>query len=180
MPTNDASADSRAVADQISYGTGHSSLGTVLVACSGSGVCAVSIGSAVKELTDDLAIQFSGATLKQDDAKLAPDVKKIVDFIEKPVNTPHFPLDVRGTEFQRRVWDVLLRVPPGKTITYTALAKRIGEPNAVRAVASACAANALALAIPCHRVVRSDGTLAGYRWSIEIKRALLAREAMTA
>jgi AraC family transcriptional regulator of adaptative response/methylated-DNA-[protein]-cysteine methyltransferase len=165
-------------AETITYGIGQSSLGTVLVARSGAGVCAVSIGSASRELIDDLANQFSDASLAWDDAKLAKDIRKIVNFIDDPKSTPDFLIDARGTKFQRRVWDVLLRVPAGKTITYAALAARVGNPKAIRAVASACAANAIALAIPCHRVIRSDGTLSGYRWGIEVKRALLAREAM--
>lgn len=167
-----------ATAEKITYGIGQSSLGTVLVARSEAGVCAVSIGTASNELKNGLADQFSDAKLIRDDVTLARDVQKVVSFIDDPKNTPEFVLDVRGTEFQKRVWDVLLRVPTGKTITYAALAARIGEPNAVRAVASACAANAIALAIPCHRVIRSDGTLSGYRWGVEIKRALLAKEAM--
>ena len=165
-------------AETITYGIGQSSLGTVLVARGGAGVCAVSIGSASRELVDDLANQFSDASLAWDDAKLAKDIRKIVNFIDDPKSTPDFLIDVRGTEFQKRVWDVLLRVPAGKTITYAALAARVGNTKAIRAVASACAANAIALAIPCHRVIRSDGTLSGYRWGIEAKRALLAREAV--
>jgi AraC family transcriptional regulator of adaptative response/methylated-DNA-[protein]-cysteine methyltransferase len=167
-----------AAPETITYGIGQSSLGTVLVARSAAGVCAVSIGSASGELIDNLANQFSDASLAWDDAKLAKDIRKIVNFIDDPKSTPDFLIDVRGTEFQKRVWDVLLRVPAGKTITYAALAARVGNPKAIRAVASACAANAIALAIPCHRVIRSDGTLSGYRWGIEVKRALLAREAM--
>jgi O-6-methylguanine DNA methyltransferase len=165
-------------AETITYGIGQSSLGTVLVARSGPGACAVSIGSASRELVDDLANQFSEAGLAWDDAELAKDIRKIVNFIDDPKNPPDFLLDVRGTEFQKRVWAVLLRVPAGNTITYAALAARVGNPKAIRAVASACAANAIALAIPCHRVIRSDGTLSGYRWGIEAKRALLAREAV--
>jgi AraC family transcriptional regulator, regulatory protein of adaptative response / methylated-DNA-[protein]-cysteine methyltransferase len=159
-------------AETITHGIGQSRLGSVLVARSGAGVCAVSIGSASRELIDDLANQFSDASLAWDDAKLAKDIRKIVNFIDDPNSTLDFQIDVRGTKFQKRVWDALLRVPAGTTITYAALAARVGNPKAIRAVAGACAANAIALAIPCHRVIRSDGTLSGYRWGIEVKRAL--------
>src|SRR5262249_59502829 len=98
-------------------------------------------------------------------------------FIENPEAGLHLDLDIYGTPFQRRVWDALCAIPSGRTVTYSALAHRIGEPDAVRAVANACAANALALAIPCHRVIRSDGTISGYGWGVERKRALIAREA---
>jgi AraC family transcriptional regulator of adaptative response/methylated-DNA-[protein]-cysteine methyltransferase len=162
----------KASAEKITYGIGQSSLGTVLVARSGAGVCVVSIGSASAELKSDLAEQFPSATLVRDDAGLAKDVERVVSFIEDPANEPDFVLDVRGTEFQKRVWDVLLSVPGGKTITYAALAARVGAPKAIRAVANACAANAIALAIPCHRVIRKDGTLSA------TARAILAREAM--
>jgi O-6-methylguanine DNA methyltransferase len=168
----------KASAEKITYGIGQSSLGVVLVARAGAGVCAVSIGSASAELKSELAEQFPSATLVHDDAGLAKDVEKVVNFTEDPANEPDFVLDVRGTEFQKRVRNILLSVPAGKTITYAALAARVGEPKAIRAVANACAANAIALAIPCHRVIRKDGALSGYRWGIETKRALLAREAM--
>jgi methylated-DNA-[protein]-cysteine S-methyltransferase/AraC family transcriptional regulator of adaptative response/methylated-DNA-[protein]-cysteine methyltransferase len=112
-----------------------------------------------------------------DDRKVNSDLQKILRFIEKPARGLDLELNIHGTPFQRRVWDVLCGIPAGRTVTYAALACRLGRPRAVRAVASACAANAIALAIPCHRVIRSDGTLSGYRWSVERKRALLAREA---
>ena len=171
--TSQADAPSRPIA----FATSKSSLGTVLVARSARGVCAILIGSQAGELTADLAAQFPDSALAQNDEKLAGDLEKILRFIETPAGGLDLELDIRGTPFQRRVWDALCAIPSGRTVTYAALARRIGEPGSARAVANACAANAIALVIPCHRVVRSDGTLSGYRWGEERKRALLAREA---
>jgi AraC family transcriptional regulator, regulatory protein of adaptative response / methylated-DNA-[protein]-cysteine methyltransferase len=162
---------------EIAFATGKSTLGTVLVARSARGVCAILIGSKARELTADLAARFPENTLVQDDRKLDGDRRKILRFIENPAAGLDLELDIYGTAFQRRVWDALCGIPAGRTVTYAALANRIGEPGSARAVANACAANAIALAIPCHRVVRRDGTLCGYRWGVERKRALLAREA---
>jgi len=166
--------------EKIDYATGQSALGTVLVARSLSrdGVCAVLIGSGSKELKDDLAIQFNKSKLTQDDRKLGNDLQKVIRFIAARTRSLDLTLDMRGTHFQQRVWTALCGVPSGSTITYAALAARIGEPKAVRAVANACAANAIALAIPCHRVIRKDGTFSGYRWGEERKRMLIAREAL--
>jgi AraC family transcriptional regulator of adaptative response/methylated-DNA-[protein]-cysteine methyltransferase len=113
----------------------------------------------------------------RDGMSLRADLDKILTFIETPAKGLDLPLDIRGTPFQRRVWDTLLAIRVGYKITYAALASRVGEPGAIRAVANACAANAIALAIPCHRVVSSDGALAGYRWGVERKRFMLEREA---
>jgi len=162
---------------KIAFATATSPLGIVLVARSTHGVCAVLIGSETGELTADLAARFPANTLVRDDRKLDSDLEKILRFIETPAGGFDLELDVHGTPFQRRVWDALRGIPAGHTVTYAALACRIGEPGAARAVANACAANAIALAIPCHRVIRSDGTLSGYRWGIERKRALLEQEA---
>jgi methylated-DNA-[protein]-cysteine S-methyltransferase/AraC family transcriptional regulator of adaptative response/methylated-DNA-[protein]-cysteine methyltransferase len=162
---------------EIAFATGASALGIVLVARSARGVCAILIGSEAGELTADLAARFPENALVQDDRKLDGDLQKIRRFIDSPAAGLDLELDVYGTPFQRRVWDALCAIPSGRTVTYAALASRIGEPGSARAVANACAANALALAIPCHRVVRRDGTLSGYRWGVERKRALLAREA---
>ena len=164
--------------EKIDYATGQSVLGTVLVARSGDGVCAIIIGSDSKELKDDLAIRFNKSGLTQNDQKLRDDLQKVIRFIEAPTRSLDLTLDIRGTHFQKRVWTALCAVPTGSTITYAALAARIGEPKAVRAVANACAANAIALAIPCHRVIRKDGTFSGYRWGEERKRSLIAREAL--
>jgi O-6-methylguanine DNA methyltransferase len=162
----------------VAFATSKSTLGIVLVARSARGVCAILIGSEAGELIADLAAQLPENTLVSDDQKLDGDLEKILRFIENPSASLDLgKLDIYGTPFQRRVWDALCAIPSGRTVTYAALARRIGEPDAVRAVANACAANAIALAIPCHRVVRSDGTISGYRWGVERKHALLAREA---
>jgi len=161
----------------IAFAAGTSVLGAVLAARSAHGICAVLIGSEAEELTADLAERFPKNTIVRDDRKLEGDIEKILRFIETPARGLDLELDVHGTPFQRRVWDALCGIPAGRTVTYAALACRIGEPGAARAVANACAANAIALAIPCHRVIRSDGTISGYRWGVERKRALLAREA---
>jgi O-6-methylguanine DNA methyltransferase len=168
-----------AAAEEIAFSIGESALGVVLVARSADGVCAILIGSEAAELESDLARRFTDSKLVRNDRKLSNDLQKILRFIEAPSEGLNLSLDIRGTPFQQRVWDELLRIPPGSIVTYGALANRIGEPGAVRAVANACAANAIALAIPCHRVVRSNGALSGYRWGVERKRALLAKEALT-
>lgn len=162
---------------EIVFATGTSTLGTVLVARSARGVCAILIGSENGELVADLAARFPQNRLVPDQRRAEGDLEKILRFIENPRARLDLDLDIHGTPFQRRVWDALCAIPSGRTVTYAALARRIGEPDSVRAVANACAANAIALAIPCHRVVRSDGTLSGYRWGVERKRVLLAREA---
>jgi AraC family transcriptional regulator, regulatory protein of adaptative response / methylated-DNA-[protein]-cysteine methyltransferase len=162
--------------DEITFASGATELGTVLIARSSVGVCSIIMGSDGDELSNDLAERFPESRLVRDDAKLADDMHQVRRFIETPAVGLDLAFDVRGTPLQRRVWTVLLGVPAGSTITYAALASRIGERDAVRAVARACATNALALGIPCHRVIRSDGTLSGYRWGVERKRALLARE----
>jgi O-6-methylguanine DNA methyltransferase len=162
---------------EIAFTTGQTALGTLLVARSARGICAILIGSGAGELTADLAERFPGNPLVRNDRKLEGDLEKILRFIETPTRGLDLDLDIHGTRFQRRVWDALCGIRAGCTVTYAALARRIGEPGSVRAVANACAANALALAIPCHRVIRSDGTLSGYRWGVERKRALIAREA---
>jgi AraC family transcriptional regulator, regulatory protein of adaptative response / methylated-DNA-[protein]-cysteine methyltransferase len=168
-----------AAAEEIAFSIGESALGVVLVARSADGVCAILIGSEAAELESDLARRFIDSKLVRNDRKLSNDLQKILRFIEAPSEGLNLSLDIRGTPFQLRVWEESLRIPPGSIVTYGALANRIGEPGAVRAVANACAANAIALAIPCHRVVRSNGALSGYRWGVERKRALLAKEALT-
>ena len=162
--------------EEIAFATGETELGTFLIARSSVGVCSIIMGSDGDELSNDLAERFPESRLVRDNAKLADDLHQVQRFIKTPAVGLDLAFDVRGTPFQRRVWTVLLGVPAGATITYAALASRIGERDAVRAVAGACAANAIALGIPCHRVIRSDGTLSGYRWGVERKRALLARE----
>jgi AraC family transcriptional regulator, regulatory protein of adaptative response / methylated-DNA-[protein]-cysteine methyltransferase len=161
----------------IRFATGESSLGLILVAKSGRGVCAIFPGDDAEAMARELRDRFPQAQLIQDQAGLADLVAQVVDLVATPAGGLDLPLDLRGTEFQQRVWQALREIPAGVTASYGAIARRIGEPKAVRAVAQACAANAIAVAIPCHRVVRNDGTLSGYRWGVERKRALLAREA---
>ena len=167
----------KANAEEIKFAAGKSELGAILVARSAVGVCAILIGDVTKALKSDLAEEFTNARLVRDDPTLHTDLDKILTFIKTPAKGLDLPLDIRGTPFQRRVWDALLGVRVGYKITYAALASRIGEPSAIRAVANACAANAIALAIPCHRVVRSDGALAGYRWGAERKKVMVEKEA---
>ena len=163
--------------DHILFSVGDSPVGKVLVARTIVGVCAVLIGASRQALESDLETRFPGRTLVGNAAKVQDDLDRVVQFIAAPHGDFNLPLDMRhGTAFQRRVWDALLTIPCGARISYSALARRIGEPNAVRAVASACAANAIALGIPCHRVVRNDGTISGYRWGTELKRSLLDKE----
>jgi len=162
---------------KIRFAVGECSLGSILVAQSERGLCAILLGDDADALVRDLQDRFPRAELVGGDAKFERLVARVVGFVEAPGNGLDLPLDVRGTAFQQRVWQVLRNVPAGETTSYTELARRIGAPKSVRAVAQACAANPLAVAIPCHRVVRRDGGLSGYRWGIDRKRALLAREA---
>jgi AraC family transcriptional regulator of adaptative response/methylated-DNA-[protein]-cysteine methyltransferase len=162
---------------EIRFAIGECSLGSILVAASGRGVCAISIGDDPDALARDLQDRFPRAQLIGADAEFERWVAKVVGLVEAPHVGLDLPLDVRGTAFQRRVWEALAGIPAGDTASYAEIAKRIGSPKSVRAVAQACAANALAVAIPCHRVVRNDGALSGYRWGVERKRALLDREA---
>lgn len=152
------------------------SLGLVLVAASERGVCAILLGDASGPLEEELRARFPAAELVPADAGFTGTVGQVVTLMDRPSADFALPLDVRGTAFQQRVWTALRRIPHGTTTTYSALANQLGMPKAVRAVASACAANPVAVAIPCHRVVRQDGALAGYRWGLERKKALLARE----
>jgi len=163
-------------AEEIKFATGKSELGTILIARSAAGVCAILIGDGAEVLKRDLAEGFTDAKLVRNDAALRTDLEKILAFIKTPAKGLDLSLDIRGTPFQRRVWSALLGVRVGYKISYAALASRIGKPRAIRAVANACAANAIALAIPCHRVVRSDGALAGYRWGMERKRSMVEKE----
>ncbi len=161
----------------IHFAVGECSLGSILVARSELGVCAILLGDDPDALARDLQDRFPRATLIGEDAEFEQLVAHVVGFVEAPGLGLDLPLDVRGTAFQRRVWQALQEIPAGSTASYTEIAGRIGSPSAVRAVAQACAANPLAVAIPCHRVVRTDGGLSGYRWGVERKRALLQREA---
>ncbi len=160
----------------IRFALGQCSLGAILVAASDRGVCAILIGDDPDLLARDLQDRFPHAGLIGDDAGFEQLIAKVIGFVEAPALGLDLPLDVRGTAFQQRVWQALREIPSGATVSYADLARRIGAPKSVRAVAQACGANALAVAIPCHRVVRNDGALAGYRWGVERKRALLERE----
>lgn len=163
----------------IRYAVGACSLGAILVAQSERGICAILLGDDPDALARELQDQFPQATLIGGDAAFEQLVAQVVGFVEAPAVGLDLPLDIRGTAFQQRVWQALRTITAGETASYTDVARHIGAPHAVRAVAQACGANTLAVAIPCHRVVRHDGTLAGYRWGVERKRALLAREAQT-
>lgn len=160
----------------IRFAVGECSLGFVLVALNDRGVCAILLGDEPGRLQSELEGRFSNANLVGGDDDLEQTLAQVLAFVEEPSRGLDLPLDVRGTAFQHRVWDALRRVPSGSTVTYSDLAMRIGSPRAARAVARACAANALAVAIPCHRVVKSDGAPGGYRWGVERKHALLNLE----
>lgn len=157
------------------FATGTCSLGHILVAESGKGVCAILFGDSSGTMVRDLQERFPQAKLTGGDKGRLDDVIRLV---EEPASEPDFPLDPRGTAFQQQVWKALQEIPACKTASYMDVAKRIGAPEAVRAVAQACGANPIAVAIPCHRVVRSDGGLSGYRWGVDRKRRLLNKEAV--
>ena len=161
----------------IRFAVGRCSLGDILVARSEKGICAITLGDDADELVRDLQDRFPNANLIGGDAAFERLVAQVVGFVEAPRIGFDLPLDVRGTAFQQRVWQALRDIPVGGTVSYAEIACRIGEPKSVRAVAQACGANKIAVAIPCHRVVRNDGALSGYRWGVERKRALLEREA---
>ncbi len=162
--------------ETVRYATAHCAYGVVLVAATGAGVCALSLGDAAEPLVADLRARFPNAERVGDDRDFAGLVAAIVDLCAEPPPAHGLPLDVRGTAFQARVWAALRAIPLGETRTYAEIAALIGAPKATRAVARACATNEVALLIPCHRVVRSDGGSGGYRWGEERKRAILARE----
>lgn len=164
------------MSETIRFAIGETSLGTVLVAQSDKGICAILMGDDPELLIQDLEFRFPKAELVGADRDFENHVAKVIGLIENPQSKFDLPLDLRGTVFQARVWQALREIPFGETITYSELAKRIGSPKSVRAVASACGANKLAVAIPCHRVVRSDGSLSGYRWGVERKKNLLEKE----
>ncbi len=161
----------------IRFAIGACSLGAILVAATEKGICAISLGDDPEALLRDLQDRFPRAELIGADAHFERWVATVVGCVEAPARGLDLPLDLRGTAFQRRVWQALQDIPTGAQVSYQQLAARIGAPHAARAVAAACAANPVAVAIPCHRVVRSDGSVSGYRWGIERKQALLEREA---
>lgn len=161
---------------RIRFALSECSLGSILVAMSGRGVCAIALGDDPDALARDLQDRFPQAELIDGDSEFEHLVAQVVGCVEAPALGLNLPLDIRGTAFQQRVWQVLRQVPAGGKVSYTDIAQRIGSPKAVRAVANACAANSLAVLIPCHRVVRSDGNLSGYRWGVARKVELLRRE----
>ena len=159
------------------FAVGQCSLGAILVAATDKGVCAILLGDDPDALVRDLQDRFPRAQLLGGDHDFEHVVARVIGFVEAPALGLDLPLDVRGTAFQQRVWQALRDIPAGATASYLDIARRIGAPPAVRAVAQACASNVIAVAIPCHRVASRDGTLAGYRWGVERKRVLLDREA---
>lgn len=160
----------------IRFAVSQCSLGAILVAQSAQGVCAIFLGDDPDALVQRLQDVFPNAELAGGDTQFERVVAQVVGFVEAPESGLELPLDIRGTAFQARVWQALREIPAGSTLSYTDIAYRIGQPSAVRAVAQACGANLIAVAIPCHRVVRRDGGLSGYRWGVERKRKLLERE----
>jgi AraC family transcriptional regulator of adaptative response/methylated-DNA-[protein]-cysteine methyltransferase len=160
----------------IEYTIKNSSLGSVLVARSESGICAILMSDESELLVDDLHVCFPNASIEKGNGQLETIAGKVVDFIENPKDELNVTLDIGGTDFQRKVWNALQNVPLGTTVSYKDIAKKLRKPRSVRAVAGACAANKLAVVIPCHRVVKSDGKLSGYRWGTDRKQKLLVLE----
>ncbi|GAA5157964.1 methylated-DNA--[protein]-cysteine S-methyltransferase [Viridibacterium curvum] len=166
--------------ERIRFGIGQCTLGAILVAATGKGLCSIALGDDPVALLEALQERFPHAELCGDEPDFEDWMACVIGFVDGRDANLALPLDVRGTAFQQRVWQALQSIPPGSTLSYTELAQKLGTPRAVRAVASACAANTLAIAIPCHRIVRSDGSLSGYRWGIDRKRMLIDREAKVA
>ena len=162
--------------ETIRYVTVATPIGWALIAATDRGVCQTALGDDRERLAATVRARFPAAELVAEDAGLREWAERVVRFITAPSHNLDLPLDIRGTAFQARVWRALQKIPLGRTATYSEIARALGQPTAVRAVARACAANDLALLVPCHRVIREDGDLAGYRWGIERKRALLDRE----
>lgn len=166
-----------AAPETIEVATAPCALGTVLVARSARGICAIQLGDSPESVRAEFeATLASGLRSAEASAEMQYDVAQVLTLLRHSDRPVTFPLDLRGTAFQRQVWEALRQVPAGATVSYLELARRIGNPSAVRAVAQACGANPVAVAVPCHRVVRHDGDLGGYHWGIERKRALLAQE----
>lgn len=156
---------------------GSCSLGCVLVAMSEKGVCAIAMDDEPAQLTDWLLQKYPHAERRTENSELDVFLGQVLNYVEQPDQPLDLPLDINGTAFQKQVWQALRTIPAGMTHSYAELAEMIGQPQSVRAVATACAANTLALAIPCHRVIRKDGSLSGYRWGVGRKKILLQNEA---
>lgn len=163
---------------RIRYAIARTTLGPMLAAATDRGICAVEFGANRAALESLLRERFHSARIEAADPALQAWLKCIIEFIEHPAQQPDVPLDLAGTVFQLRVWKALRAIPPGETLSYAQLAARIGMPRAARAVASACARNPAAIAVPCHRAIGGDGSLRGYRWGLERKEALLRRESV--
>ncbi|HKM36811.1 MAG TPA: methylated-DNA--[protein]-cysteine S-methyltransferase [Thiopseudomonas sp.] len=166
--------------ERIDFSIVTSAFALVLLARSERGVCAILLGDTADELCADLQRRFPKAQLVENKHGLAARLKVVTDFLAAPLTPLDFPLDIHGSDFQKSVWAVLQTIPVGQTLSYSEVAERLGKPKAARAVANACAANPLALVIPCHRILRADGGISGYRWGVERKRALLAQESRAA
>jgi AraC family transcriptional regulator of adaptative response/methylated-DNA-[protein]-cysteine methyltransferase len=174
--TDDILSERSTAAVGIAFASAQSSLGMVLVARRADGVCALLLGDGDERLRRELAASFPDALCERRQDALRPEIAAAVALAENPRAAFEPPLSIGGTPFQKKVWAALHEIPAGATVSYAEIARRIGTPSAVRAVAGACAANVLAIAIPCHRVLRSDGSLSGYRWGLERKRILIERE----
>lgn len=161
---------------RIRFGVAECSLGSMLVASTDKGVCAIFLGDNPAALVRDLQARFPKAALVGGGHEFETLIQRVIGFVESAASSWDLPLDVRGTLFQQKVWNALCQIPSGKTASYAEIAAYIGAPKSVRAVAGACAANPVAIVVPCHRVVRTDGSLSGYRWGVERKRALLQKE----
>lgn len=164
------------MSETIRYASGQSSLGPFIAACSGRGLVAFEFADLIAAPAEALRARFPAARIVEDDASMAAAIEHLATVVDHPDRDAGIALDLRGTEYERCVWNVLREIPAGRTVTYGDVAAKLGAPRDTREVGEACAANAIAILIPCHRVVKKDGSLAGYRWGYKRKRALLARE----
>ncbi|MEO8714727.1 MAG: methylated-DNA--[protein]-cysteine S-methyltransferase [Acetobacteraceae bacterium] len=164
------------MSEHIRWAFGQSSLGGFIAATSDRGLVAFEFGDGRTPLVDALRLRFPDAVVEEDDAGLSGTVEELAAVVEHPEQQSDLALDVRGSDYEKRVWDALRRIPAGQTVSYGAMAAKLGAPREAREVAEACAANTIAILIPCHRVTKKDGSIAGYRWGFKRKRALLARE----
>lgn len=160
----------------ITFAAAETSLGVLLVAASATGLCWISLGEEPEQQVEELLDHFANATFSPPDSEFVGWLSQVIGFLDSPCQPLDLPLDIRGTLFQRQVWEALRAIPAGSTMDYQSLAERIGKPTAARAVARACASNVLAVVIPCHRILRKDGSLSGYRWGVERKAKLLEHE----